>query len=110
MGRGMQPTKKGGNEMVNYIVLVNWTDQGIKAAKDSAKRFDAARKLAKKLGCTLGDVYLTIGPYDLVAMFEAPDDETAARFNLTLASGGNVRTTTLKAFPEDAYRKIVASL
>ena len=51
-----------------------------------------------------------IGPYDMVVMFEAPDDETAAKFNLTLASGGNVRTITLKAFPEDAYRRIVGSL
>ena len=96
--------------MANYIVLINWTDQGIKAVKDSAKRLDAARKLAKKLGCTVGDAYLVIGPYDMVVMFEAPDDETAAKFNLTLASGGNVRTTTLKAFPEDAYRRIVGSL
>ena len=96
--------------MAKYIVLVNWTDQGIKAVKESANRFDAARDLAKKLGCTIGEVYLTIGPYDLVVMFEAPDDETAARFNLTLASGGNVRTTTHKAIPEDSYRKIIGSL
>ena len=96
--------------MAKYIVLINWTDQGVKNVKDSANRFDAARELAKKLGCTIGDIFLTIGPYDLVVMFEAPDDETAARFNLTLASGGNVRTTTMKALPEDSYRKIVGSL
>ena len=95
---------------MRYIILINWTDQGIKNVKDSAKRLDAGRELAKKFGCTVGDAYLTIGPYDMVIMFEAPDDETAARFNLTLASGGNVRTTTLKAFPEDAYRKVIASL
>ena len=96
--------------MAKYVVLLNWTDQGIKNVKDSAKRLDASRELAKKLGCTVGDVYLTIGPYDLVIMFEAPDDETAARFNLTLASGGNVRTTTMKALSEDAYRKVIGSL
>ena len=95
---------------MKYIALINWTDQGIKNVKDSAKRLDASRDLAKKLGCTVGDAYLTIGPFDLVIMLDAPDDETVARFNLTLASGGNIRTTTLKAFPEDTYRKIVASL
>jgi uncharacterized protein with GYD domain len=95
---------------MKYIALINWTDQGIKNVKDSAKRLDAARELAKKLGGSVSDAYLTIGQYDMVVMLDAPDDETAARFNLTLASGGNVRTTTLKAFPEDAYRKIIASL
>ena len=86
--------------MAKYIVLINWTDQGVKAVKDSAKQLDAARKLAKKLGCEVGDVYLTIGPYDLVVMFDAPDDEIGGKMNLTLASGGNVRTTTMKALPE----------
>ena len=102
--------ENGRGKMANYIILINWTDQGIKNVKDSTKRLDAGRELAKKLGCKVGEAYLTIGPYDLVIMFEAPDDETAAKYNLTLASGGNVRTTTLKAFPEDAYRKIIASL
>jgi len=96
--------------MAKYIVLLNWTEQGIKNVKDSPKRLDAARALAKKLGCTAGDFHLTIGPYDMVITLEAPDDETAAKYMLTLGSGGNVRTTTLKALPEDAYRKVVGSL
>src|SRR5688572_3723222 len=100
----------GGKEMAKYIALINWTDQGIKNVKDSPKRLDAGRELAKKLGCELSDFYMTIGSYDMVAMMEAPDDETMARFALSLASAGNVRTTTLKALPEDAYRKVIGSL
>lgn len=96
--------------MAKYVVLLNWTEQGIKNVKDAPKRLDAGRDLAKKMGCSVGDVYLTIGPYDMVIMFEAPDDETAAKYMLTLGSAGNVRTTTLKALPEDAYRKVVSSL
>ncbi|MDP2621609.1 MAG: GYD domain-containing protein [Hyphomicrobiales bacterium] len=96
--------------MAKYIALVNWTDQGIKGVKESPKRVDAARGLAKKLGCEMKDLYMTIGPYDMVAMLEAPDDEAAAKFALTLGSAGNVRTTTLKAFSEDSFRKIVAAL
>jgi uncharacterized protein with GYD domain len=96
--------------MAKYIALINWTDQGIRNVKDSPKRLDAARKLAKKLGATLGDCYMTMGAYDMVAHLEAPSDEVVARFNLTLAGGGNVRTTTLKAFAEDDYRKIIGSL
>lgn len=96
--------------MVNYIALVNWTDQGIRDVKSAPERIDAVRGLATKLGCKMGEVSLTIGAYDMVVTMEAPDDETMAKFALTVGSAGNVRTTTLKAFPEDTFRKIVASL
>jgi uncharacterized protein with GYD domain len=62
------------------------------------------------MGCELREFYMTAGTSDMVAIVEAPDDATLAKFNLTLATGGNVRTTTLKAFPEDEYRKIIGSL
>ena len=58
----------------------------------------------------MGEFHLTIGPYDAVIMLDAPDDETAARYMLTLGSAGNVRTTTLKALPEDVFRKVAGSL
>ena len=96
--------------MATYIMLMNWTDQGIKSVKDSPKRLDAARKLAKKGGCELRDFYMTIGKHDMIAVLEAPDDEAAAKFVLSTASGGNIRTTTLKAFPEDTYRKVLKAL
>jgi uncharacterized protein with GYD domain len=96
--------------MARYIELLNWTDQGVKNVKDSPKRLDAARQLAKKMGCEVREFYMTTGACDMVVIVDAPDDEAVAKFNLTLAMGGNVRTTTLKAFPEDAYRKIIGSL
>jgi uncharacterized protein with GYD domain len=96
--------------MAKYIVLSSWTEQGIRNIKDSPARLDAARALAKKMGCTLGDFYMTAGAADMVIIAEAPDDETMARFNLALASGGSIRTTTMKAFPEDSYRKIIGGL
>ncbi|MBC8036038.1 MAG: GYD domain-containing protein [Rhizobiales bacterium] len=96
--------------MARYIELLSWTEQGVKNVKDSPKRLDAARELAKKMGCEIRDMYMTMGAWDMVVIVEAPNDETIAKFNLTLAMGGNVRTTTLKAFPEDAYRKIVTGL
>lgn len=96
--------------MAKYIQLLNWTDQGVKTVKDSPKRLDAARALAKKMGCEIGEFYMTTGACDMVVIADAPDDETMAKFSLTLAMGGNVRTTTLKAFTEDSYRKIVGGL
>ena len=96
--------------MAAYILLVDWTAQGIAKVKDSPKRLDNARKLAKKLGAKLGDFYMTIGKHDMLVHLEAPDDATVARFVLSLASAGNVRTTTLKAFSEAEYRKIMGEL
>ncbi len=96
--------------MARYIMLANWTDQGVKNVKDSPGRLDAAKALAKKMGCEIREFYMTVGAYDMVVTAEGPDDETFAKFALTIAMGGNLRTTTLKAFPEDVYRKIISSL
>lgn len=96
--------------MATYITLINWTDQGIRAVKDSPKRLDAFKQMLKNAGGELRGVYLTLGAYDLVAVLDAPSDDVAAKLVLGVASQGNVRTTTLKAFPEDEYRKIVGSI
>jgi uncharacterized protein with GYD domain len=96
--------------MPSFITLLNWTEQGMGKIKASSKRLDAGRKAFKKAGCELKDVYLTMGPYDLVCVIEAPDAETAAKAILSLGAAGNVRTLTLPAFTEDEYRKIVGSL
>ena len=96
--------------MPTYIVLLNWTDQGIRNAKQSPQRLDAARELGRKFGLEIKASYLTMGAYDLVALAEAPDDQALAKFALALAAGGNVRTTTLRAFPEAEYREIMQAL
>ena len=96
--------------MSTYIMLFNYTDQGLRNIKKSPSRIDVARKAAEELGGKMGDLYLTMGAYDLVAISEFPDDATAATFVLRLGALGNVRTTTIKAFPENAYRKIVEAV
>jgi uncharacterized protein with GYD domain len=96
--------------MATYILLANYTEKGIGAIKDSPKRADAARELGKKVGVDMKTVYLCMGAYDLIAILEAPNTEAVAKFVLTLGSKGNVRTTTVEAFPEAQYRSIIASL
>jgi len=96
--------------MTTYIVLMNWTEQGAKSVRDSPKRLDAARKQLGDMSPSFKAFYLTMGEYDMVAVVEAPDDAVLARFSLMLAAAGNVRTRTLKAFPEFAYREIISSL
>jgi uncharacterized protein with GYD domain len=96
--------------MPSYVMLAHWTDQGARHVKDSPKRLDAAKKALIEMGGEFRSVYMTMGDYDLVAIYEAPDDAVAARFTLLLGQMGSVRTTTLKAFPEAAYREIINSL
>ncbi len=96
--------------MPSYLALVNWTEQGIKNVKDSPKRLEQAKKLIEQAGGRMIFFYMTMGQYDLVTLYEVSNDEAAARISLQLGIGGNVRTTTLKAFTEDEYKKIVGSL
>jgi uncharacterized protein with GYD domain len=93
-----------------YIMLMNYTEQGIRNIKGSPKRADAARFLAKSCGAELKDLYLTMGEYDLIATVEAEEDDAVAKFALALGSIGNVRSTTLKAFTEQEYRTIIETL
>ena len=96
--------------MATYIILINYTDQGIRSVKDSPNRLDAAKQRAKDLGGEINQTYLTLGGHDMVAILELPDDEAAAKFGLSVGALGNIRTTTLRAFAEDEYREIIASL
>ena len=96
--------------MTTYIILANWTEQGMRQVTESPKRFDAAKAALKEMGGEFKSVYLTMGAYDLIMVYEAPDDAVAARFTMLLGRLGNVRTTTLKAFPETAYREIIKSM
>ena len=96
--------------MAMYLMLLNWTDQGIRNIKESPKRMDAAKKLAKDFGGEITTVYMTQGNFDLALVAEMPNDEKTASFVLKLGSLGNVRTTTLKAYSEDDYRKITGGL
>jgi uncharacterized protein with GYD domain len=96
--------------MVTYVMLLNWTDQGIRSVKDSPKRLDAVKKLAKDLGGEVKSFYMTLGAYDVVLIVEMPNNDKLASFGLKLGLLGNMRSTTLKAFPEDDYRRIIAGL
>lgn len=96
--------------MTTYIMLANLTDAGSKGIRQSPSRLDTAKRLLKELGGDFKSFFLTMGEYDFIAVYEAPDDAIAARFTLQLGSLGNVRTKTLKAFPEAAYREIITSL
>jgi len=101
---------KGEIIMATYIVLTSFTDQGVRNAKDTTKRSDAVKELAKKFGVTAKEFYWTLGSYDVVAIFEAPDDTSMTALGLAIGAGGNVRTQTLRAFSREEMNGVLAKL
>jgi len=96
--------------MNTYMILFNYTEQGIRSVREAGPRLDGLKRTLKDLGGEVQHFYLTMGPYDTVAVVTLPDDTAMARLALSLGSVGNVRTVTMRAFPEPEYRAILASL
>ncbi len=96
--------------MPTYVSLLNFTDQGIRTVRDTVERVDRATELAEKHGARLVQTYWTVGPYDLVVVLEAPDDESLTAFLLETGSLGNVRSTTLRAYNREEMSGIIDRL
>jgi uncharacterized protein with GYD domain len=96
--------------MPHFVTLIRYTQQGIAKIKESPARLDSARKAAEKAGGKIHAWYLTMGQYDAVIISEFPDDETAAKFMLSVGALGNISTETLKAFNEAEYRRVLGGL
>jgi uncharacterized protein with GYD domain len=90
-----------------YVALFSWTEQGIRNFRDSPSRADAARDAMQRAGITLTHIWWTIGPHDLVAVVDAPDDETLTAALLALGSAGNVRSTTMRAFTQEEFSRVI---
>jgi len=96
--------------MATYIILMKFTDQGIKAIRNAPLRIEAAVKGLEAMGGKVTGFYATMGEYDYVAIGEAPNDTVGMTFLLGLGLAGNVRTTTLKAFTREEFAEIVKKL
>ena len=96
--------------MPTYIALMNWTDQGIRNVRDTVNRREQADALAEKHGAKIEQVYWTVGPYDIVTILQAPDDESATAVLLELGTGGNLRTVTLRAYDREEMSGILQRL
>lgn len=95
--------------MATFISLANFTDQGIRGIKDSPKRAEALKVMAKKFGVTIKDVYWTVGRYDVVVILEG-EDEAVTTLLLKSGSLGNVRSETLRAFSAAEMGRIVGNI
>ena len=96
--------------MPTYVTLFQWTEQGIKDVKNAPARFQAAKKVIESAGGKTLGLYVTMGEYDIVAVTEGPNDEGAAALSLAVASKGNAKTTTMRAFTESEFAEIVKKI
>ena len=94
--------------MAWYVVLANFTDQGIRAIKDTSKRAKAFRETAGAMHVKIKDIYWTLGRHDVVLTIEAPDDETVAALMMKVGALGNLTSQTLRAFTEPEITAIVS--
>ena len=96
--------------MAKYVVLLNWTEQGRRTAKDTVTRFEQARDAFQQIGISFDTIVWTMGRYDMVAIVDAPDDETVAMAMAQLGSAGNVSTETLRGFTADEVRSLIQKM
>jgi uncharacterized protein with GYD domain len=96
--------------MATYILLLHFTDQGIRNVKETTRRAEAFKGMAKKAGATVKDVYWTLGQYDRGLILEAPDEATATALGLSLGSLGNVRSETLRAFSAEEIGSMLSRM
>ena len=96
--------------MVAYVVLANFTEQGIRNAKESPKRAEAFKAMAKTFGVTVREILWTQGRFDIVTILDAPDEESFMSLTLSLCALGNVRTESLRAFSADEMTKAVSDM
>jgi uncharacterized protein with GYD domain len=96
--------------MATFITTIKFTEKGVQAIQDTGKRAAAFKAAAKKMGVKVTGLYWTLGPFDGVVIFDAPDDETATAAMLHLASQGNVQTTTTRAFDSSEIGTILGTL
>lgn len=94
--------------MATYVVLIDWTEQGVGKFRDTVDRYEAAQSQFEGMGVSFKEAYWTLGGHDIVGILDAPDDETLAAALLRLASQGNLRTTTLRAFSADEMKGVIA--
>jgi len=96
--------------MATYVILIQFTDQGIRNIKDTVKRGDAAVAEAEKMGMKIVEEFWTMGAYDAVVVVDAPNDETISAFMLKIGSLGNVKSHTLRAFRREEMEGILAKI
>jgi uncharacterized protein with GYD domain len=96
--------------METYVILGKYTEKGAANIKEGPARIQAARQAVEAAGGKWLGWYLTMGQYDFVVISQAPNGQAVAGLMLAIGSQGNISTQTLRAFTEEEFKGLVASL
>jgi uncharacterized protein with GYD domain len=96
--------------MPRYVLLVDWTEEGVQAVDRTVERLEQGSKLGETFGCEIEHVWWTQGTHDMVSVVQAPDEQAMAAYTLAVARQGHLRTTTLRAWDGDEMREILSRL
>jgi uncharacterized protein with GYD domain len=96
--------------METYLILGNWTQQGMTEIKSSADRIDAAREALERQGGKWLGWYMLIGSHDFAVILQVSDVTVISQFLLAIGALGNARTETLRALTEEQFRRLVNEL
>lgn len=96
--------------MATYLVLIHFTEQGLKNIKDSPTRAADATAMAEKMGVKIREVFWTLGAYDGALLLDAPDEETITAWSLSMGALGFVKTETLRAFPAKEFSALLGKM
>jgi uncharacterized protein with GYD domain len=96
--------------MAGYVGLFRFTPKALENLKELPEAMKRTRSLGEQMGVRVIGIWVTMGRYDVVGIADAPDDKTAARFSLAIASGGLVTTETMRALSEEEFAQVVAKL
>ena len=96
--------------MPHYITLMRWTSKGVAGLPGWRERVEEGERTIEEAGGKLVGVYVTLGRYDVVEIFEAPDDEIAVEILMKLQRYGAEHTETLRGFTRDEAEQIVRKL
>jgi uncharacterized protein with GYD domain len=96
--------------MPTFVTMLKFTDRGVGAIRDTCKRAAAFKAAAEKLGIQVREQYWTLGPFDGLLIFQAPDDQTATAALLHLDALDNVHTQTARAFDAAEMEQILAKI
>jgi uncharacterized protein with GYD domain len=96
--------------MPRYVLLVDWTEEGVRAVEHSVDRLEEGAKLGERFGCTIEHSWWTQGGHDMVSVINAPDEQAMVAYTLAVVKLGNLRTTTLRAWSADEMQEIMGRL
>ena len=94
--------------MPTYATLARFTAQEVTSMTNTRKALEEGAKMAAEIGIKLIGAYATLGPYDVMLIYEAPDEKVAAGMAMGFGAKWGGRPETWTLIPVEELPKITA--